>query len=90
MDIIEDAKLVFDFEIAELKKTRDTIDNEIEIAKIKSNLAEQIKAKVEKNQKEYILREQLGYIREELGENSSYSDAEQFDSELKKLKAILK
>ncbi len=61
--------------------------NEIEIAKIKSDLAEQIKAKVEKNQKEYILREQLGYIREELGENNSYSDAEQFESELKKLKA---
>lgn len=61
--------------------------NEIEIAKIKSDLAEQIKAKVEKNQKEYILREQLGYIREELGENNSYSDADQFESELKKLKA---
>lgn len=61
--------------------------NEIEIAKIKSDLAEQIKAKVEKNQKEYILREQLGYIREELGENKAYSDTDHFESELKKLKA---
>ena len=61
--------------------------NEIEIAKIKTNLAENIKAKVEKNQKEYILREQLGYIREELGDDNSFSDAEQFQEELKKLKA---
>ncbi|MDD2971147.1 MAG: endopeptidase La [Lachnospiraceae bacterium] len=61
--------------------------NEIEIAKIKTNLAENIKAKVEKNQKEYILREQLGYIREELGDDHSFSDAEQFQEDLKKLKA---
>ncbi len=60
---------------------------EIEIAKIKTGLAEQIKAKVEKNQKEYILREQLGYIREELGENNTYSDSDQLETELKKLKA---
>jgi len=61
--------------------------NEIEVAKIKTNLAENIKAKVEKNQKEYILREQLGYIREELGDDNSFSDAEQFEDDLKKIKA---
>lgn len=61
--------------------------NEIEIAKIKTELSQKIKGRVEKNQKEYLLREQLHYIKEELGEEGSFSDADQFEEELEKLQA---
>ena len=40
-------------------------------------------------QREYILREQLKVIREELGEDNTQSDAEQYEESLKKLKACL-
>ena len=63
------------------------LGNEIEIAKVKSEVSEKIKGRVEKHQKEYLLREQLGYIRQELGEKDEISEAEQFEEALKKLKA---
>ncbi len=61
--------------------------NEIEIARVKAELTEQVRNRVEKNQKEYLLREQLGFIREELGETNTFSDADQFTEDLKKIKA---
>ncbi len=63
------------------------LNSETEVAKIKAELSEKIRGRVEKNQKEYLLREQLQFIREELGEDNSFSDAEQFEGELGKLKA---
>lgn len=61
--------------------------NEIDVISIKNDLASKIKEKVEKNQREYILREQLKVIREELGEDHTESDAQQYEDALKKLKA---
>lgn len=61
--------------------------NEIDVITIKNDLAAKIKSKVEKNQREYILREQLKVIREELGEDHTESDAQQYEEALKKLKA---
>lgn len=63
------------------------IMNEAQIAAIRTQLAVKIREKIDKNQKEYILREQLEYIREELGEKDSYSDAKHFEESLEKLKA---
>ena len=60
---------------------------EIGVAKIRTELAEQVKARMDKNQRDYMLREQMNYIRQELGEDTIGSDAEQFLSELEKLKA---
>ncbi|MBD5464472.1 MAG: endopeptidase La [Lachnospiraceae bacterium] len=66
----------------------DLLEQEIEIAKIKTQLTEGVRNQVEKNQKNYILREQLNYIKRELGERADTdSEAEQFRSQLKKLKA---
>lgn len=60
--------------------------NEVEVAKIRSELAEKVKGKLEKNQKDHILREQLHYIQAELGEGEE-SDAENFENLLVGLKA---
>ena len=47
------------------------MNHEIEIMQFKKELQEKVKAKVDKNQKEYLLREQLKVIREELGEDTT-------------------
>ncbi len=65
----------------------DLIYREVEIAKIKLKLTEGVKQRVDKNQREYVLREQLGYIREELGDDRTFSDAEQFEKAVEKLTA---
>ena len=61
--------------------------NEVQIMNIKEEIQRKVKERVDKHQREYILREQLKLIREELGEESTISDAEEFEKELKKLKA---
>lgn len=63
------------------------LGNEIEIAKVKGELTEKVKSRVDKHQKEYLLREQMAFIREELGEDQSFSDADQFAEAVDKLKA---
>ena len=60
---------------------------EIEIMAIKNEFQAKVKARVDKNQKEYILREQMKLIREELGEDNTESDADGFMETLKKIKA---
>ena len=60
---------------------------EIEVTAIKNDLQKKVKERVDKNQKEYILREQMKVIREELGEDNTESDAEGYLETLKKLKA---
>ena len=61
--------------------------NEVQIMNIKDEIRRKVKERVDKHQREYILREQLKLIREELGEDSTVSDAEEFEATLKKLKA---
>lgn len=61
--------------------------NEVQIIDIKEEIQRKVKERVDKHQREYILREQLKLIREELGEDSTISDAEEFESAVKKLKA---
>lgn len=80
--VLEAASLLNRYEV-----TCEILVNEIQVAKIKAELTKKLKGKVEKNQKEYLLREQLRFIREELGEDGSYSDADQFEEALSKLHA---
>lgn len=63
------------------------LSNEINVLKIKRDLQEKVKEHVDKNQKEYLLREQLKVIRQELGEDNLLGDADHFKEELNKLKA---
>lgn len=61
--------------------------DEIEVIRIKKELQNKVKDKVDKNQKDYIMREQLKVIKEELGETSSVSDVMQYMEQLQNLKA---
>lgn len=61
------------------------LSNEIEILKIKNEFQTKVKERVDKNQKEYILREQIKLIQEELGETNPSLEAEQYVEALDKL-----
>lgn len=63
------------------------LSNEIELVRIKKAFQEKVKAKVDQNQKEYLLREQLKVIREELGDSNPDTDAENYQESMLKLKA---
>lgn len=60
---------------------------ELEVYRVKSEFQAKVKANLNKNQREYILREQLRVIREELGEPSSDSYADEMKERLKKINA---
>ena len=62
------------------------MENEIQIMQIKIEIQEKVKERIDKNQREYIMREQMKLIREELKEDN-VNEADQFEEELKKLKA---
>ena len=61
--------------------------NEENIMRIKVQLQEKVKARIDKNQKEYVLREQIKVIREELGETNVEDEVDEFMEKLKNLKA---
>ncbi len=63
------------------------LQNELEIAKVRTELTEKTKGQTEKRQREFLLREQMQYIRKELGEDDILPDAEQFEEDLRHLKA---
>lgn len=63
------------------------LGNEIEIMQIGRDLQKKVKARIDKNQREYILREQLKLIREELGEDNTADDADEFKKKLQELQA---
>ncbi|MBR5337004.1 MAG: endopeptidase La [Lachnospiraceae bacterium] len=65
----------------------DMMNREIDISRIVTRLHQDVKERVDKNQKEYVLREQMKAIRDELGEDNGLSDADSFMEEVKKLKA---
>ena len=63
------------------------LNNEIEVLQIGHDLQHKLKARVDKNQREYILREQLKLIREELGEDNTADTAQEYREKLEKLQA---
>ena len=63
------------------------ITNEIAVISIKEDIQAKVKERMDKHQKEFILREQMKVIREELGEENLVSDAEEFTEATNKLAA---
>lgn len=60
--------------------------SQVEVISIKNELQKKVKVRVDKHQKEYVLREQLGVIREELGENAD-SEADEYEKKISELDA---
>ncbi|MDY2820502.1 MAG: endopeptidase La [Hominisplanchenecus sp.] len=63
------------------------LGNEVNIMRIRAELQEKVKERIDKNQKEYILREQLKLIREELGDDTTFTDVDHFRQQLSELTA---
>lgn len=81
-EILEETNLDRRYEILAFK-----IANEMEVMQLKEEIQGKVKERIDKHQKEFILREQLKVIREELGEDNMLSDAEEFENAAKKLHA---
>lgn len=64
-----------------------TLLTEMEVYRIKKDFQEKVKAEIDQNQKEYILREQMKIIRQELGEDNPLSDADEYQKKAENLKA---
>lgn len=71
--LLEEADLIRRYELLAFK-----VVNEIRIQNVKEEIQMKVKEKVDKNQREYILREELKLIREELGDDNMLSDADEF------------
>lgn len=63
------------------------LQEELDVLKLKQKIQQKVKVNVDKNQKEYVLREQIKVIREELGETNVEDEADEFMEKLKNLKA---
>lgn len=81
-DVLEETDLNRRYEVLAFK-----IANEMEVMHLKEEIQGKVKERIDRHQKEFILREQLKVIRQELGEDNMLSDAEEFETATKKLKA---
>ena len=63
------------------------ISEKVQLIQYRKELEKKVKERIDKNQKEYVLREQLRVIREELGEDNQDDEIQQFLADVKKLKA---
>ena len=80
--LLEEPDLMRRYELLSYK-----LVSEIQILNVKEELQKKVKERVDKNQREYILREEMKLIRDELGDDNTLSDAEEFQQEADALKA---
>ena len=81
-DILEEDDLYKRYNLLAFKLT-----NEMAVISLKDDIQQKVKERMEKHQKEFLLREQMKVIREELGEENTVSDAEEFENSVKELQA---
>ena len=72
--------------VERVEKVIKILNDEIEILKIENDINKKVRGQINKNQKEYYLREQLRAIQEELGQDENVD--EEVEGYLKKLKAL--
>ena len=80
--LLEETNLMRRYELLAYK-----LVNEIQILNVKDEIQAKVKERVDKNQREYILREEVKLIREELGDDNTLSDAEEFQQKTDELRA---
>lgn len=61
--------------------------NETEVIRVQKEIQEKVRKRVDQNQREYVLREQIKVIREELGEDTAQNEIDRFREQVEKLKA---
>ncbi|MBQ4629685.1 MAG: endopeptidase La [Clostridia bacterium] len=84
VDIDVKQELLEEFDVINrLEKIMSILHSEIEILKLEKMINHKVKDKIDKNQREYYLREQIKVIRDELGEEDEIEDEK--DEILKKL-----
>ena len=81
-ELLEETDLMKRYQLLAFK-----LVNEMQIMNIKEEIQTKVRERVDQNQREYILREQLKLIREELGEENTISDAEEFQAAADRLQA---
>ncbi|WP_456081010.1 endopeptidase La [Mediterraneibacter sp.] len=84
----EQQKLLEELDIKKrYEKLCSELTDEIQIIDVKKEIQKKVKERVDRHQREYILMEELKVIRQELGEDSGISDAEEFEEAAAKLEA---
>ena len=63
------------------------LTREAKVQQYKAEIQKKVHERLDKNQREYVLREQLRVIREELGDDTTLTDAENFAQAIESLKA---
>ena len=81
-EILEETDFMKQYELLAFK-----LVNEVQIMNIRDEIQNKVKERVDKHQREYILREELKLIREELGDDTTLSDAEEFANAVEALEA---
>jgi ATP-dependent Lon protease len=73
--------------IGQFKAEAVVLANEVNVIRIQKGIQEMVKAHIDKNQREYMLREQLKVIQEELGDTNQLADADKFAAQCEELEA---
>ncbi len=87
-DVYKKQDLLSDLDVkSQAEKLLEILQDETQISDIRDDIARKVKKNIDKNQKDYLLREQQKVIRKELGEEDAQSDAQEYRKKCDALKA---